>query len=268
MPDSREGGAIVNREEATELASRWLGGAVELREFDEGWVAWPAGPGSEGVLPDRVGDARVVVERETGVVTSWPPLPVEEIIARRRTAPVGRFPEDVEAHLRKAGWYPGRSIPDEDIDRYAERLHDLTVDDPPVLGVIDAAREVLREFGGLTIARPGWTIWRVQPVAEDPDLTLACGLDEALSQRTTPVGVAVQPDGLEIVMSEDGRVFFGSPAGHGHYLVGDTFDWALIRSLRGEDRTLPWVASDGSVHYTDYAGEPIDPASTRRPSGA
>ncbi|MFG1920455.1 SUKH-3 domain-containing protein [Cryptosporangium sp. NPDC048952] len=269
---AREGVAIVSREEAVELASRWLGvpgDSVELREFDQGWVGWRGVPDvAPGVLPERVGDARVVVDRDSGAVSSWPPLPVEEIIARSRPAEAGRFPADVEGLLRKAGWYPGRTLPDADLDRYAERLHALTVDDPPILGLVDVAEAVLREFGGLTIDRPNWTTWQLQPAAVDPDIDLVGGLGETLDQPVTPIGSVVSPFEVEIIMSADGRVFYGGGPGHSHYLVAHNFNWAVVRAIYGQDRTLPWVARSGDVVYEDSAGRAIDPGSTRGPLGA
>ncbi|GAA0263774.1 hypothetical protein GCM10009539_57370 [Cryptosporangium japonicum] len=267
---AREGGAIVSRDEAAELASRWLGvpgDVVELREFDEGWVAFRGvADAVAGVLPDRVGDARVVVDRVTGKVTSWPPLPVEEIIARSRGTEMRRFPTDIEDYLRKSGWHPGRSIPDEDIDRFALHLGGLPARPRATFGVVDETRAVLREFGGLVIDRPGWVTWAMQPADFDPDMALVGGLDSKIGQAITPIGAMISPFNTEILMSEDGRVFYASEAGHSHYLLGETFDWALVRALQGDDRILPWVGRDGQIHYTDFAGEPIDPATTRGPS--
>ncbi|GAA3386887.1 SUKH-3 domain-containing protein [Cryptosporangium minutisporangium] len=242
-------------------------GEVELREFDGGWVAWAVAPGGAGVLPDRIGDARVVVDGASGDLTTWPPLPVEEIIARSRPAPAGRFPEDVEAVLRKAGWYPGRAVPDADLDRYAQRLHDLTADEEPPLGVVDAARGFLKEFGGLSSREHAIDAWHFQPQDEDPAFHLFIALDQRIGQSVTPLGWISSDYRIEISMSADGRVFVG--AFSGIYLLAENADWALVRLVRGELGDLPYVEEDGEISYRSNLGDPIDPGSTRGPaSGA
>lgn len=266
---AREGGAIVSREEAAELASRWLGvpgDDVELREFDEGWVAFRAvADTAAGVLPDRVGDARVVVDRATGKVTSWPPLPVEEIIARSRSAPSGRFPGDVEALLRKAGWYPGRSLPDADLDRYAERLSALTADEEIKLTITGSARRFLSEFGGLTVGAAHVKPASFQPRPSEPDIDSFLFVGEDLAQAITPIGVIDDDDyPEEIVLSSDGRVFLTNFSGA--YLLAESVDWAMVRLIRGRSSLLPLVGEDGQIHYVDRLGNPIDPTTTRAPS--
>lgn len=268
---SREGGAIVNQEEAAALASRGLGVSVddlELREFEEGWVAWPVVAGTAvGVLPDRIGDARVVVERSTGKVSSWPPLPVEEIIARSHAAPAGRFPEDVETHLRKSGWYPGRSIPDADLDHYAQRLDVLTTDEELRLTLVAPARRFLAEFGGLTIGVAPMKPTTFQPRPTAPDVDSFSFLREDLGELITPIGTIDDPDyPEEIVLSDGGRVFLTNFSGA--YLLAETIDWAVVRLVRGRGSALPLVDDEGQVRYIDGIGDPIDPSTTRGPSGA
>src|SRR5689334_6969780 len=123
--------------------------------------------------------------------------------------PLSRFPPDAETFLRRAGWYPGRSIPDSEIDRYTERLRELTADDPPVAVVTDTARAIMREFGSLTITHPDWMTWTIQPLDEDPDLWLFGGLDCILGQAVTPVGNVTENFETVIIVSDDGRVFYG-----------------------------------------------------------
>ncbi|WP_178379812.1 SUKH-3 domain-containing protein [Cryptosporangium aurantiacum] len=238
-----------------------------MREFDGGWVAWTVTPpGDAGVLPDRIGDARVVVDGVSGELTSWPPLPVDEIIARSRRAPLGRFPEDVEAELRKAGWYPGRTVPAADLDRYAERLRALTADDPPPVEVADSARSFLSEFGGLTIERTPEDVWSIQPQDHSPVFDLFAYLEELLDQIVTPIGWVAAHYDTELVMSADGRVWLADFSNI--YLLAEGGDWALVRLARGDRSVLPSIREDGEIHYTDYAGRPIDPGSTRGPGSS
>ncbi|MFI5955624.1 SUKH-3 domain-containing protein [Cryptosporangium sp. NPDC051539] len=249
-----------------ERAIRWLGAPADriaLREFDHGWVAWVAAPTrvDPAVPPDRVGDARVVVDRESGEVTSWPPLPVDEIIARSTPSTPGRFPEDVTAHLRKAGWYPGRRIAEADIERFDQRIRELTRDDPPELRVSAAARPILEEFGGLTIGVPGNT-WRVHPIDTDPDPERFAAISTWQDEPVTPVAELDPPDPGDVVVGHDGRVFIGDF--NGSYYLAEDFDWAVVRLIRGEE-PLPSVRAGAEIHFTDYAGRPIDPSTTRRP---
>ncbi|WP_205752219.1 SUKH-3 domain-containing protein [Cryptosporangium phraense] len=215
------------------------------------------------VPPDRVGDARVVVARDSGEVTAWPPLPIDEIIARSTPTPTGRFPEDVEAHLRKAGWYPGRAVAQADLDRYADHLRELTADEPTAMGVVPAARGFLTEFGGLTVARTPKDSWSLQPQEHAPVVDLFSYLEELLDQPVTPIGWIDAHYASELVMSEDGRVWLADFSNL--FLLAEDADWALVRLGRGERSDLPSIKEDGQIYYTDYAGRPIDPSTTRRP---
>ncbi|GAA0563291.1 hypothetical protein GCM10010172_53300 [Paractinoplanes ferrugineus] len=77
---------MITRSEAENIAARWARGEAEQRgygcepalaEFDLGWVIWTR-PAPD-VLP-RPGDgARTVIDRETGALSTWPPIPSEEI---------------------------------------------------------------------------------------------------------------------------------------------------------------------------------------------
>ncbi|WP_170323700.1 SUKH-3 domain-containing protein [Cryptosporangium phraense] len=172
-----------------------------------------------------------------------------------------RFPHQVEANLRMAGWYPGRQIPDADIDRFDRRIQELTQDDPPVLRVSDAARPILAEFGGLTIGVPGNT-WRVHPIDTDPEMDRFAGISIWQDQPVTPVAELDPPDPGDVVVGHDGRVFIGDY--NGSYYLAEDFDWAIVRLIRGEE-PLPSVRAGTEVQFADYAGRPIDPATTRRP---
>ncbi|MEV8093976.1 SUKH-4 family immunity protein [Kitasatospora sp. NPDC085879] len=86
---------MTTREQAIEAAERWLNGdrpedrrqRIALHEFDLGWVLWaepePAGTDAgegERRAPADIGSACAVVDRETGELTTWPSVPVEEVV--------------------------------------------------------------------------------------------------------------------------------------------------------------------------------------------
>jgi hypothetical protein len=87
---------VITRVEAEQIAARWARNESEQRgygcepmlaEFDLGYVIWTRQPSA---LP---GDgARTVIDRETGVLSTWPGVPTEEIAAvyrDRRPRPPG-----------------------------------------------------------------------------------------------------------------------------------------------------------------------------------
>src|SRR5690606_15744990 len=87
--------------------------AIDVYEFDSGYVVWPrvANPAGGRGMPD-LGGARAVVDRDSGELTTWPMLP-PETIAQRYTVDRQarrRFPPDVFTDLRMAGWRPGRNV--------------------------------------------------------------------------------------------------------------------------------------------------------------
>lgn len=57
--------------------------ALEIQEFEHGFVAWPAyGPGSDDLL--------LVIDRHTGRLTRWPRLPLETLTREYRAYLTGR----------------------------------------------------------------------------------------------------------------------------------------------------------------------------------
>ncbi|MEU4243040.1 SUKH-3 domain-containing protein [Actinoplanes sp. NPDC026619] len=88
---------MITRGEAEEIAARWARGEAEQRgygcepalaEFDLGWVIWTRS--APDVLPLPGDGARTVIDRETGVLSTWPAIPPEEIAElyrRRRPKP-------------------------------------------------------------------------------------------------------------------------------------------------------------------------------------
>lgn len=90
---------MITREEAEAVAARWASNESEQRgygcepmlaEFDLGYVVWTRQPSTVLSVP---GDgARTVIDRETGVLSTWPGVPPEEIAAiyrERRPTPPG-----------------------------------------------------------------------------------------------------------------------------------------------------------------------------------
>ncbi|GID29112.1 SUKH-3 domain-containing protein [Paractinoplanes brasiliensis] len=90
---------MITREEAEAVAARWASNESEQRgygcepmlaEFDLGYVIWTRQPSTVLSVP---GDgARTVIDRETGVLSTWPGVPPEEIAAiyrERRPTPPG-----------------------------------------------------------------------------------------------------------------------------------------------------------------------------------
>lgn len=90
---------MITRAEAEEIAARWARSESEQRgygcepvlaEFDLGYVIWTRQP--PAVLPVPGDGARTVIDRETGVLSTWPGLPPEDIAALyrdRRPRPPG-----------------------------------------------------------------------------------------------------------------------------------------------------------------------------------
>ncbi|MFJ1705056.1 SUKH-4 family immunity protein [Kitasatospora sp. NPDC088346] len=86
---------MTSREQAIEAAHQWINGArpeeqwrpVAVHEFDLGWVLWAEQPAAatdpgtgERRAPAEIGSACAVVDRETGELTSWPSVPVEDVV--------------------------------------------------------------------------------------------------------------------------------------------------------------------------------------------
>ncbi|MFV2018486.1 SUKH-3 domain-containing protein [Micromonospora sp. LOL_023] len=155
---------MIGRDEARTLAEGWAaahGGGpdpqIGLHEFDQGYVAWlvPSDPGADSAAagpPGSSGTPRIVIDRESGEVSEWPPLPVPVVAQRYATerAADRRFPPDVRHVLETAGWFPGRDVSamvDNWSTRWADELSGLVMS--------AAARAALVEFGGLTFPQFG-----------------------------------------------------------------------------------------------------------------
>ncbi|MEW1908973.1 SUKH-4 family immunity protein [Kitasatospora sp. NPDC085895] len=86
---------MTTRAQAVEAAHQWINGdrpeeqwrTVGVHEFDLGWVvwaeaeeAWAGASEGERRAPADIGSASAVVDRETGRLTTWPSVPVEEVV--------------------------------------------------------------------------------------------------------------------------------------------------------------------------------------------
>ncbi|MGW6916722.1 SUKH-4 family immunity protein, partial [Kitasatospora sp. NPDC054939] len=96
--DPRSTTPVITRAQAIDAAHRWINGEwaagtrrVHSHEFDLGWVVW-AEPSPVGVdpltgerrAPEEIGAACGVVDRETGGLTVWPSVPVDEVVGLYR----------------------------------------------------------------------------------------------------------------------------------------------------------------------------------------
>lgn len=77
---------MITRSEAEQIAARWADSESEQRgygcepmlaEFDLGYVIWTRQPVS--ILPVPGDGARTVIDRQTGVLTTWPGIPIDDL---------------------------------------------------------------------------------------------------------------------------------------------------------------------------------------------
>ncbi len=106
---------MITRSEAEEIAARWANIESEQRgygcepmlaEFDLGYVIWTRQPVT--ILPVPGDGARTVIDRETGVLTTWPGIPIDDLASLyrdRRPAP-SRTVDPVVAVRRSADRRP------------------------------------------------------------------------------------------------------------------------------------------------------------------
>ncbi|MFC5643893.1 MULTISPECIES: SUKH-3 domain-containing protein [Kitasatospora] len=146
-----------------------------------------------------------------------------------------RFPADVAAALKQAGWHPGRwEI--RQAEEWADVLaaHGEPLDVPHT--VFPAAVEAWAEFGGLAfdVPGPGRTLART-PFLLDP----VCGLHQprtladlgrALGTRLAPLGEERYGQAL-LAIDEQGRVF--SLDHTGEWFLGATIDLAISTLVLG-----------------------------------
>ncbi|MFB7668981.1 SUKH-3 domain-containing protein [Kitasatospora sp. NPDC056138] len=158
-----------------------------------------------------------------------------------RTQP--RFPADVAAALKQAGWHPGRwEI--RQAEEWADQLAGHGGPDEPRHTVFPAAVEAWAEFGGLFLDQsgPGRLMART-PFLIDP----LCGLHQprTLADLGRALGRQVAPLGEEqyglalLAIDEDGRVY--SLDHTGEWFLGPTIDHAVTALVLGllPERLLP-----------------------------
>ncbi len=235
---------MTTREEALERARTWAQGAeVGIHEFDLGYVVWaiePA-PADPTAPPDTVGNARAVIDRDTGELTQWPALPPEAVADQYRTARSARdrFPDDVREALRRAGWFPGRSVPGE-----AARWAVYVEGEAPGTAMFTAAEAVLTEFGGVEVPNEPKFPFAFHPAEPAPEEEDFAGLGEVLGTPVFPIGVRRDDGPSHLVVDADGRVFLHHWAGS--FFLAPTVDEAIIALVRGVGSDLPKVRSDGT----------------------
>lgn len=246
---------MITRDEAETRAQAWVNGdaapadrvEVGVFEFDDGYVVWGMEPEDADPTrpPSTVGSARGVIDRRTGELSVWPPLPVPVVADRysRSRQASERFPADVLAALRESRWQPGRDVSG-DVARWMEHARTFPTDSGEPLLLFPAARAALDEFGGLRIEAPGKYPFSFQPADHEPDHELYAGLEEILGKQVFPIGVRHDDGPSELTIDADGRVF----ASHwsGSYFVGPTLDEAIGTLVRGAGNQLPLVLADGS----------------------
>lgn len=156
-----------------------------------------------------------------------------------------RFPDEVEAVLRDAGWSAGRFVPDAAAGAIAA-VCASTAADGARHAPFPAAEQVLSEFVGIYVSQdgPGVTLRR-RPFAIDPRLatptaaTLAA-FGRALGVLLFPLGVEGADDAV-LAIDEHGRVF-ALDAG-GEWFLGDRIEAALTTLVTGWEP--PRVGDDG-----------------------
>lgn len=136
--------------------------------------------------------------------------------------PTDRFSSDVGRILTKCGWYAGRDV--------GERLRL-----PSDFTVFPAAKQVLREFGGLHCGERGPGIECARATL-DLDPSLAEGEADRFHLYSQRIGGRLYPLGegddghYFVAIAEDGRVFLIMDF---LMYVADRFDHALEHLLRG-----------------------------------
>lgn len=249
---------MITRDEALERARAWISEGREavpeigLHEFDLGWVAWPEIPAPADLSrpPASTGGPQIVVDRETGEITTWPPLPaplIAEQYAKSR-AVQDRFPPEIARVLLDAGWFPGRDISG-DVDAWARNHAGADTG----WTFFPAARAALREFGGLDLPQYGpaqnlgggfrsCTYPYPYPAGGETPRDSAEGFTDVFGVEVFQIGD--NEDGpAAIVMDEQGRVFLVHWADS--FYLGAGIDQALVALIRGESGTWPTSAHPG-----------------------
>lgn len=141
--------------------------------------------------------------------------------AFERTAST-RFPAEVDATLREAGWQPGRwDMAQAEIWADTLRAHRSSAGHNHA--VFPSAVEAWAEFGGLHIIPPGTghdiapTALRVDPLCGLHFARTFADLGRALGTEVCPLGEEAGPPGATLAIDTEGRV----------YSIDHTGDWYL-----------------------------------------
>ncbi|MCX9189909.1 hypothetical protein C3Y87_00425 [Carbonactinospora thermoautotrophica] len=171
-----------------------------------------------------------------------------------------RFPEQVAAVLREAGWAPGRRD-EERARRWGLELSAYASWDGRQHTFFAAAHDALAEFGGLAVKQsgPGAEVAR-SPFTLDPTRALHTAgtlaeFGRLLGTRLFPLGE--EDDGTAyLAIDEGGRVFALDHAGE--WYLGASIDEALVTLVTG--RRPARVREDGTW------AAPAEPAAEAGPA--
>lgn len=145
-----------------------------------------------------------------------------------------RFSKQSERVLRRAGWYPGRQVPE---------LVSLWKKHPAIADIemFETAERFLLEFGGITITQsgPGVTLarspFKINPALAYHESALFKKFGAMVDTRLYPLGEAGNGY-YYLAIGENGRVYYVM---QGIELAGYTEDEALENLLIGRTVT-PW----------------------------
>lgn len=144
-----------------------------------------------------------------------------------------RFSKHSERVLRKAGWYPGRQVP-ELVSTW--KNHPYIAD----LEMFETAERFLLEFGGIKVTQsgPGVTLarspFKIDPTVAYYERELFEKFGRMVDTRLYPLGEAADR-WYYLAIGENGRVYYVM---EDVLLAGDTEDEALENLLIGRDATL------------------------------
>jgi hypothetical protein len=245
---------MISSTEAADVAREYLGADAEigLDEFDLGYIAWRRvpPPTDATAVPQSSGHPTVVVDKETGELTTWgsqPPSAIRQQYAAHHAAR-RRFPPEVRAVLERAGWWPGR---DKSVAVATWLAEPAVAQALAGIDVAGPARAVLDEFAGLRIPQFGP---RGTPDGGFPSQIFPAPgriVTDSAREFTERTGIPATPIGdhedgpADLVVDPDGRTFLLHWAGD--FLVADSVDGAIIWMVRGGSGDLRPVRDDGGI---------------------